>query len=303
MAIRPTLKSFAPAVTSSRTTAVQRYLTFYQLDLARVRHTMGIFQSGEFELVAQLFCPPAPKGTLLFLHGYFDHCGVWRHFVRYFTDKGFAVAGFDLPGHGLSSGARLAITDFQQYAAAIDAFFKHEDGRLPRPLHVVGHSTGCAAFFEYLRTFPQNGYERVVFLAPLVRSAYWHLSRFGYFVTKPFVTQLPRQFRAGSSDPAFIAALKRDPLQDHRFPTQWIDALHAWNERIQAYPVSQTPLTIIQGTADDIVAWRYNLEFLRRKLPACRVVPVDGGRHQLMNETFALRRQTFEFIMKSIGYE
>ena len=52
--------------------------------------------------VVQLWAPAEPQGTLLLLHGYYDHMGLYRHVVDWALSMNFAVLACDLPGHGLS---------------------------------------------------------------------------------------------------------------------------------------------------------------------------------------------------------
>ncbi|WP_423811416.1 alpha/beta hydrolase, partial [Pseudomonas aeruginosa] len=41
-------------------------------------------------------------GSLLLMHGYYDHMGLYRHVVDWALGMGFSVLACDLPGHGLS---------------------------------------------------------------------------------------------------------------------------------------------------------------------------------------------------------
>ena len=88
------------------------YRVFYQLDTidrnGKTQHRIGTITSSEYRLVAQYWLPEKAHATVLIVHGYYDHIGLYRHVIRFFLEQGYAVLGFDLPGHGLSSGARAA---------------------------------------------------------------------------------------------------------------------------------------------------------------------------------------------------
>ena len=143
----------------------------------------------------------------------------------------------------------------------------------------------------------ENRFSRVVLLAPLVRSEYWALSRAGYAIV-PFAKTLPRWMRNESHDAAFLEWFDRDPLQVKHFPVRWAKALYAWEARIDTVAPRKLPVSIIQGTADNTVDWRYNIPFLERKIPGCEVRMIPDARHQLLNETEPYRKECLEMIKK-----
>src|SRR6478752_1922256 len=62
------------------------YRTFYQLDTVagpEVSHRMGTINSGttnnkEYRLAVQYWLPPKAQATVLIVHGYYDHLGLYR---------------------------------------------------------------------------------------------------------------------------------------------------------------------------------------------------------------------------------
>src|SRR4030043_464172 len=95
--------------------SIESYLEFYGLKIAVARHEFVPFESGGFELAGHIFRPKEYKATVFILHGYLNHCGLLSKLIKYLVEAGFAVAVYDLPGHGLSSGEPTAIDDFSQY--------------------------------------------------------------------------------------------------------------------------------------------------------------------------------------------
>jgi alpha-beta hydrolase superfamily lysophospholipase len=53
-------------------------------------------------------------------------------------------------------------------------------------------------------------------------------------------------------------------------------------------------VTVLQGTADTTLAWRFNLKLLKKKFPQGRFIQIDGARHHLVNESEKLREKIFE---------
>ena len=58
------------------------------------------FGSGSFDKIT-LWSPENPtSGTIFILHGLTEYIGRYEDFARFMTDRGWAVAGFNIPGHG-----------------------------------------------------------------------------------------------------------------------------------------------------------------------------------------------------------
>jgi alpha-beta hydrolase superfamily lysophospholipase len=278
----------------------QAYRRFYGFEgLPTEGSLLGYFQVGAYRIAAQVWWPREPRGTLLLLHGYYDHSGLFRHVIEWALGMGFAVLAVDLPGHGLSSGARASIDDFAEYqlvlqAAALD---------LPQPWHLCGQSTGGAILIDYLLTgkpAPEVG--EAILLAPLVRPRAWAWSQLSYRLLKPFVREIPRRFSDNSSDPEFIDfVLNRDPLQARSLPTAWVGALSQWVPRIEGAPRSLRSPLIVQGEADMTVDWPHNLDILQDKFAAPEILRLAEARHHLANESPALRQRYFDFLRERLA--
>ena len=282
------------------------YQAYYGLDVphhAKVQRRIGCFRVHDYEIVAQAWWPEQPHGTLLILHGYYDHMGLYRRLVDWGLEMGFAVLGCDLPGHGLSSGPRASINEFGEYQAVLSGLV--EQARqlgLPRPWHLVGQSTGGAIAIDHLLHQPNDAeLGRSVLLAPLIRPRAWLRSRISYEVVRRFVQQIPRTFTENSSDPAFLDFVqRRDPLQPDILPTSWVGALSRWIPRIEQAPASLHSPLIIQGEADLTVDWRHNLSVLERKFASPEVLRLPDARHHLVNEREALRQQYLQFLRERL---
>ena len=269
------------------------FFHYYGLDSTDARHLFGTFDSPPNRLAAHVYLPPAAVGSVFLLHGFFDHSGILRHLIRRCLKEGFAVAVFDLPGHGLSSGDPGAISDFAAYVRILGDFVRICQPHLPRPYHLVGHSTGATIAIEAVGAKPARIaiFDRVVLAAPLVHHRFHRLARVQLVLIKPFTDDLPRWHRRNSSDPAFEMWLNRDPLQGRRISLRWLEALYAWNDRLRAYGPIDKPVMILQGTKDSVVDWRYNNATLQQRFTTVRMVWIEGGRHQLFNESAPIRAE------------
>jgi alpha-beta hydrolase superfamily lysophospholipase len=274
------------------------YQRYYGLELGSQRR-LGRFHSDGLELVAQLWLPAEPQASLILLHGYYDHMGLYRQVIDWALGRNLAVLSFDLPGHGLSAGPRASIDDFAAYQRALQALFAEAAGLdLPQPWHLCGQSTGGAILLDFLllgAPRPEPG--ATILLAPLVRPRAWGLSKLSYHLLGPFRSELPRRFSANSNDAEFLDFVRhRDPLQPRTLPTPWVGALAKWIPRIERAPRSAQRPLIVQGEDDMTVDWRHNLQVLQDKFDRPEILRIPGARHHLVNESADIRRRYFAFL-------
>lgn len=282
----------------------QAYRRFYGFEQLTAEHSrLGYFQVAGYRIAAQVWWPPAPRATLLLLHGYYDHSGLYRHVVEWALGLGFAVLAFDLPGHGLSSGRRASIGDFAEYQLVLQgALAQAAVLGLPQPWHLCGQSTGGAILIDYLLTgSPGPEVGQTILLAPLVRPRAWAWSQLSYRMLRAFVSEIPRRFSDNSNDAEFIHFVQhRDPLQARNLPTAWVGALSQWVPRIEGAPRSARSPLIVQGEADMTVDWAHNLAVLQDKFAAPQIFRLAQARHHLANEAPALRQRYFDFLSKRL---
>lgn len=280
---------------------LDQYLAHYQLApllSERVGLHVGYLDAGGFRLWTQVWTPEAPRGTAFVVHGYFDHLGLYRHVLQLLLDQGWRVVLWDLPGHGLSSGARATIDDFDDYGECLAALQTQLDqqGLAPRPWVGIGQSTGAAILAtDALRQGANSPWSGLALLAPLVRPWGWSQSSWLHLLASPFIRTLPRKYRANSSDVDFTTFLREaDPLQPAHLALPWVSAMRRWMPRLMALPESELPVLILQGEQDLTVDWEWNLEVLARKFPQARIHRHPEARHHLVNETDAIRQVLFD---------
>ena len=276
------------------------YFKCYGLDIENrlpdVEHFFGTFESNGYTLAGHIYKPAEHKGTVILLHGYLNHCVQLRHLIGFLVESGFAVAAFDLPGHGLSEGRRAAIEDFSQYSQALADFSAEVNEHTDGPYHVIGFSAGGSAVIDALFVNQPDSFTKVLLVAPLVHCVAWGPSKAGTKIFGGFVESVPRAARKESSDRQYLEFVKTDPLQIKTVPLEWVRALHAWNDKIANLPGSPTQIKVIQGTKDTTVDWKFNVEFIREKFNNAEVVLIEDGRHELLNESVDIRTKVFSEI-------
>ncbi len=279
------------------TAAEREYLAFYGLDFPGQRHAFGYVQGAGWRLATQVFRPPAAVGTVVLAHGYYDHAGVLRQAIGALLAASFEVVVYDQPGHGLSDGRRAWIDDFHVYEEVLAEVVRLavDEWRLTVPVHLVGHSMGAAAAIGgLLRGRPElGGVERVVLVAPLVRSAHWRLSGAGDWLAGDWLEEVDRVFRNNSGDREFRAFVKADPLQPRSLPMGFSRAHREWEAGLAGVGPCGRRLLILQGERDNVVDGDFNLAFLERHFGQVEICRYARGGHQLFNEVEPLRRQVF----------
>ncbi|MEE8621232.1 MAG: hypothetical protein V3T37_04185, partial [Syntrophobacteria bacterium] len=57
--------------------STHEYFSYYGLEIDGAEHIFGTFSVSDKILSAHIFKPKESKGTVILLHGYADHTGVW----------------------------------------------------------------------------------------------------------------------------------------------------------------------------------------------------------------------------------
>jgi alpha-beta hydrolase superfamily lysophospholipase len=298
---------FSPAedARGAQSPLAQAYVDYYHINFARemagVSHGFGQIQSGGFRIAAHYWLPAQARGSVVVVHGYYDHTGIYSHVIRRLLSADYAVIAFDLPGHGLSSGAPAAIDSFDQYADVLADLLQQSADLLPQPLHAFGQSTGGAVLLNYLWRHAEAAQTRlgkIALCSPLIVARGWFPGgRYLYQLLRPFIKQLGRGIARSSHDQGFNHfVMHQDPLQAKYLSLRWVGAMRQWHARFLQFSPLQKPLLLVQGTGDLTVDWRYNLPLIQRKLPNTKLVLVADAGHQLVNELPEYRDQVLNAV-------
>ncbi|MBM7702195.1 alpha/beta hydrolase [Metabacillus iocasae] len=274
---------------------INDYLRFYGINDQEVTYSHGYVSFHDENHFVQWFQPTSIKGTVLLVHGYFDHAAALSKTINYLLKQNYAVLTYDLQGHGLSTGNRAHINQFKEYVVFLEYLLTIMDDRIQKPLHVVAHSTGCAIVASYMMT-NSCPFQKVIFISPLVRSYRWHVSKVGFYLLFPFIKEMKRMFKGNSSNTKYLQFVKEDPLQPQKLPLSWLKALIQWNNQVDTFQSVSHPLLIVQGKKDKTVDWRYNLKVLKEKFPHCHIQMIRKGKHQLLNEQEKIQKDVHEII-------
>jgi len=244
------------------------------------------------------------RATVVICHGLFDHAGLFLKLVHFLLKQRVNVLLLDLPEHGLSEGRYGSLDSFEYYSDALSRALSSDEFQLEGPLYGIGQSTGCAVLTDYcLRNLAGPTFDRLVYLAPLLRPRAWGLIRVLYALLGRILKTVPRGPSNCSHDLEFCKLLdERDPLQPKYVGVPWVAAMLKWERAFNAFPVSDIPLAIVQGTADTTVQFKHNIPRYKTKFSDLSVHYIEGAMHHLAGEADHWRDQAFAHIAEHLGF-
>ncbi|MCI4348259.1 MAG: lysophospholipase, partial [Thermoplasmata archaeon] len=210
------------------------------------------------QLYWQVWRPDGPpRAVVLIVHGLKDHSERYATVAEGLTARGFAVASFDLRGHGRSEGRRAWVRRFGEYLDDLDRILGTVRQEYPTtPLFLFGHSMGGAIVTRFvLERHPAvHGF---VLSAPALRPSA-SVSRVAIAFTKLLSVIAPGAavFLAPnadfSRDPTVVAAMDQDPLIYQRpAPARTAAELLRTMDHIRSNLSGiTTPFQVLHGTAD-----------------------------------------------------
>ncbi|MGZ3615105.1 MAG: alpha/beta hydrolase [Thermodesulfobacteriota bacterium] len=224
-----------------------------------MKHQEGFFKGvRDTRIYFQNWLPEGePKAILLIVHGLAEHSGRYMNLVNHLVPLGYAVHGFDHPGHGKSDGTRVYVERFEDYTDTIKVYFDRM--RPAKPVFLVGHSMGGLIAALYLLDH-QREMTGAVLSGPAVKVP-GKITPTTVLVGKIFSALMPRFGLLGldaegvSRDPAVVQAYINDPLVHSgkitaRLAAEMLKAM----QHISAQASKITlPIMIVQGTADRLV--------------------------------------------------
>ncbi len=289
--------------------ALQPYSRYYGLNFEdqypHINHSLGFFQVLGGKVVAHTYVQAGSKGTVFLFHGYYDHSGLYTHLIEHMLQLGFNVVIYDLPGHGLSTGPRAAIDDFDDYLESLNICLQLSTGHLAYPWHGIAQSTGAAILMDFVLSLKENKldnpFDKTILLAPLFHPLNWKKNRIIYYISRLFTRMVKREFTSNSHDESFTNFVRhRDPMQSTHLKVAWVGALNNWITKMENHPSSPYSTSVIQGTDDGTVDAETNIAFIKEKFYQPDIHYIQNAKHHLVNEAESYRLDVFEIIRKQL---
>jgi len=232
-----------------------------------------------------------PKATICLVHGHGEHIGRYEHVAAAVTEKGYAMLGFDLRGHGKSAGPRGHTPSYEALMDDITAFLGQIEGRYPDlPRFLYGHSLGGNLVLNYalrrkpaLRGVIANGsWLKLAFEPPASKVS---LGKMMNNILPGFTQSSGLETAALSHDPAVVEAYENDPLVHDKisarlFVSTYDSGLWAL-EHAAEFPL---PLLLMHGTADRLTSAEASRQFAEAGGKQVTLKLWDGWYHEVHNE-------------------
>jgi acylglycerol lipase len=246
-----------------------------------------------------------PKALIALIHGLGEHTGRYEHVAKALTDAGYAFTGFDLRGHGKSTGIRGHFPSLEAVMQDIKDFLVFIAQRYPdMPHFLYGHSLGGLLVLTYtLRNRPSL--QGVIATGAGLRSQV-HDQKLKVLMAKVLGSLAPATLIASgldinilSRDPDVVKAYREDPLNHERLSLAFgraglMATEYAWEHAGQFL----LPLLIMHGTADRNTYSHGSADFAKLVANNNKDVTIklwDGLYHELHNEPE--KEQVFKFMI------
>ena len=171
----------------------------------------------------QLFCNnwevANPKAVIALVHGLGEHTMRYAHWAKMFNEKGYAVVGLDIRGHGQSEGKRGFVPYYDILLDDIEVFLGEIKKMYPTTSKVFlyGHSLGGGQVLNYsLRR--EHNLTGVIVTGSLITLSFkpnpvmLFLGRLTLKIMPGFTQNNQVNTKALSRDMAVVTAYENDPL-------------------------------------------------------------------------------------------
>jgi len=242
------------------------------------------------------------RGVLLLNHGLGEHTGRYEPVGRRLAEAGFALAGFDLRGHGLSAGSRGHTPGYDALLDDLSKFVDQVRLRFPRsPLFLYGHSLGGNLVLNFtLRRRPElqgviatSPWLRVALAPPRAKLA---LAQVLNWVAPAFTQEWGLESEDLSHAAETADAYDEDPLVHSRISARLFVAVSEagkWAlEHAGHFPL---PLLLMHGSEDPVTSPEASAQFAARAGGNATWRLWDGLFHELHNEVS--REEVLSFML------
>lgn len=263
------------------------------------------------------------KGTIVLLQGRNECIEKYYETISYFTDAGFWVATFDWRGQGgserlIEGEGRGYVEQFQDYQDDVKHFLEQvvlPDTRMP--FFALGHSMGGLVLLSAAPSIA-NRIDRIVLSAPFLGLEVTGVRRFfmklGLSLGNMFgfgKHALPRRDAGKNSRfEKLTSSLDRFVRNQSIFSTypelgtgpptiNWLSQMVKAQARVndQSFLEQITVPTVILGATHDGIVPFHLVEDISTKFRAGQLIPFDGARHEILQETSIYREPALAAVL------
>lgn len=259
-----------------------------------MEHIEGTFESTrELRIYYQAWLPDGDcKAAIIIVHGLGEHSGRYGNVVNYLVPLGYAIYGFDLPGHGKSEGDREFVRGFEDYTETLMMYRDKVKAWHPgKPIFLVGHSMGGLITTYYLLDHSSD-FSGAVISAPAI-TVPENITKVTIMVSKVLSKIAPKlgmmQLDANdiSRDTQVVQDYLDDPLVFNgktpvRLMTEMLKGMLRINEEVEKITV---PFIAVQGSEDKLANPEGAKMLYERAGSKDKTLKIyDGLYHEVFNE-------------------
>lgn len=239
------------------------------------------------ELFTRTWTPEGdPTRAMLIVHGLAEHSGRWGHVADSFVERGYAVAAFDLRGHGRSGGTKAYVGSFSDFTDDVQTLVESELVRTDLPWVIYGHSLGGFISASYLaedRPHPDAAVLSAPALAAEVPGALRVAAQVLGRVAPKVALANPIDGEQLSRDEAVGETYFNDPLVYTKATTRLaLETFSAQDRMLDVLASIDTPTLVIHGADDTLVPPSASAPLASVDCVERKVYP--GLRHEMHNE-------------------
>lgn len=243
------------------------------------------------EMYARGWKPEHPKAVVVLVHGHGEHVNRYRHVAEAFTDAGYALQGFDLRGHGQSSGQRGHTPTYETLMDDITDFIGDGKKRYPGlPVFLYGHSMGGNQVINYALRSPQ-GLQGVIATGPWLKLAFdppaaqVMAAKLLNNIAPTFSLASGLSQEALSRDPEVVHKYATDPLVHDKISVRLYTGMYGNGLSALTRGAELTiPMLLMHGSADKLTSAKASQEFAKSATEKVTLRIWDGYYHEIHNE-------------------
>lgn len=268
--------------------------------------------SDEIEIHAKVFECGAPL-WLVVTHGVSEYAERHGFLTELFSGK-FNIFFYDLRGHGLSSGKRVYIEDFSDYARDLEKILMYLRNRYKMEKFLLyGHSMGGLITSDFIKNFAHRDlYPELIYLSsPPVGIGGAVGKVINQLPSMAFAgaAQLPLSIRLSglvvqdklSHDPQVNEDAKNDPLIAKSIHTKLaVELVKASRMVYQDALNPRCPAFVSIGTGDEIVCPDRLIDYFTNTETNFELKVLADAFHEIHFEIERFRKPYFDFIKESI---
>jgi alpha-beta hydrolase superfamily lysophospholipase len=255
------------------------------------RESIPLDGNANTPIYVQTWIPARVNGLVVYTHGFVDNSRNQTRLYDHLLAHNYAVAAWDMIGHGTSFGMRGYVDDFSNYVHALDLVVKRAREKVPAgtPVYMLGHSLGGLVTLRYAELY-DGSIAGSLYLAPFLQPKKSFSSTIMHGISGPLDVLLPRLVLLhGVSnkmlfrDPTILAERSRDPyffkkITVHLF-RQFLAGIRSVNA--ESARISKPVLFIVPG--DELIVEKAATEAFFQNLSSAQrkdMVPFPKLRHE-----------------------